>query len=128
MSLMVNGSHLPVRQVKQTLTAAGYEKMVLRTNAWMVKQGYETFWEVVEVSPKRYSLELCVRRGRPCVPKLKAVIEFLIGMSTGDVLKGGDRDARHKDWYASPMWGKTHTKRGGTISRRLGDLRPSSPK
>ena len=38
---------------------------------------------------------------------MEAVIEFLIGMSTGAVEKGGDRAARDTDVYGSPMWGKT---------------------
>ena len=41
----------------------------------------------------------------PRVPTLPAIIEFLIGMSTGDVEKGGSREARDKEWYASPAWG-----------------------
>ena len=74
--------------------------------------------------------------GVPRVPSLESVIEFLIGMSTGDVEKGGSREARDKDcacdgllsnawvlarcstdvslgssrvweWYASPAWGKS---------------------
>ena len=36
-------------QVKQVRTAAGYEKMVLRINDWMVEQGYTPFCHVVEV-------------------------------------------------------------------------------
>jgi hypothetical protein len=35
--------------VKQVRTAAGYEKMVLRINDWMVEQGYTPFCHVVEV-------------------------------------------------------------------------------
>jgi hypothetical protein len=35
--------------VKQVRTAAGYEKMVLRINVWMVEQGYTPFCHVVEV-------------------------------------------------------------------------------
>ena len=53
------------RQVKQGRTAAGYEKMVLRMNEWMTEQGYEPFAEVVEVSPKRYRLELLEDDGVP---------------------------------------------------------------
>ena len=97
---------------------------------------------MVEVSPKRYCVELLaddgevrllrvhvaracgvagcgalqcrctrvrsrVRVWQPRVPSVEAVIEFLIGMTTGDVEKGGSRSARDKDWYASPMWGKS---------------------
>ena len=94
-------------QVKQTRTAAGYEKMVLRVNEWMVEQGYEAFAHVVEVSDKRYHLELLSDDGVPRVPSLEAVLEFLIGMSTGEVEKGGSREARGKAWYASPLWGKS---------------------
>ena len=36
-------------QVKQVRTAAGYEKMVLRINDWMVEQDYTPFCHVVEV-------------------------------------------------------------------------------
>ena len=36
-------------QVKQARTAAAYEKMVLRVNAWMVEQEYEPFAHTVEV-------------------------------------------------------------------------------
>ena len=71
------------RQVKQGRTAAGYEKMVLRMNEWMQEQGYEPFAEVVEVSPKRYRLELLEDDGVPRVPLLEAVVEFLVGMTTG---------------------------------------------
>ena len=44
---------------------------------------------------------------QPRVPSVEAIIEFFIGMTTGDVEKGGSRSAREKDWYASPMQGKT---------------------
>jgi hypothetical protein len=45
-----NGRASVVRtQVKQVRTAAGYEKMVLRINDWMVEQGYTPFCHVVEV-------------------------------------------------------------------------------
>ena len=40
---------------------------------------------------------------QPRVPSVEAMIEFLIGMMTGDVEKGGSQTARDKDWYASPM-------------------------
>ena len=108
----------------------------------MVEQDYEPFCHVVEVSAKRYCVELLADDGevrlwrvhvaracgvavcgvrsadvhvcvhacvawQPRVPSVEAVIEFLIGMTTGDVEKGGSRSARDKDWYASPMWGKS---------------------
>ena len=41
---------------------------------------------------------------------------FFIGMTTGDVEKGGSRAARAKDWYASPMWGKSQAEMFGTLS------------
>ena len=44
-------------QVKQARTAAAYEKMVLRVNAWMVEQEYEPFAHTVEVTPGRYRVE-----------------------------------------------------------------------
>ena len=94
-------------QVKQARTAAAYEKMVLRVNAWMVEQEYEPFAHTVEVAPGRYRVELLQDAGVPRVPQMEAVIEFLIGMSTGAVEKGGDRAARDTDVYGSPMWGKT---------------------
>ena len=104
--------------------------MVLRINEWTREQGFEPFCHVVEVSVKRYRLELLADEGVPRVPSLEAVIEFVIGMTTGDVEKGGCRDARvthyrlivrtsacalsvdvqfaiaqAKDWYASAAWG-----------------------
>ena len=129
-------------QVKQARTASSYEFKVLRMNDWMVEQKYEPFCHVVEVSAKRYCVELLaddgevrllrvhvaracgvagcgalqcrctrvrsrVRVWQPRVPSVEAVIEFLIGMTTGDVEKGGSRSARDKDWYASLMWGKS---------------------
>ena len=99
-----------VVQVKQTRTAAAYEKMVLRINAWLVEQEYEPFARTVEVSPGRYQLELISDDGVPRVPMLEAVIEFMLGMSTGEVQKGGDREARDTEVYASPMWGKTQAR------------------
>ena len=51
----------------------------------------------MEVSEKRYRVELLSDDGVPRVPSLESVIEFLIGMSTGDVEKGGSREARDKD-------------------------------
>ena len=97
--------------------------MVLRINAWLVEQEYEPFVRTIEVSPGRYQLELLSDDGVPRVPTLEAVIEFLIGMSTGEVEKGGDRDARDTDVYASPLWGKTQARRkgfGGTHMHGLG--------
>ena len=81
--------------------------MVLRVNEWMVSEGYEPFAIVVEVEKKRYRLDLLSDDGVPRVPSLEGVIEFMIGMSTGDVEKGGSREARSKDWYASQLWGKS---------------------
>ena len=43
--------------MKQGHTAAAYEKMVLRVNAWMVEQEYEPFAHTVEVAPGRYRVE-----------------------------------------------------------------------
>ena len=97
----------PRAQVKQGRTASSYEFKVLRINDWMVEQEYTPFCRVVEVSPKRYRVEVLADDGVPRVPSVEAVIEFFIGMTTGDVEKGGSRAARAKDWYASPMWGKS---------------------
>ena len=94
-------------QVKQARTAARYEKMVLRANEWMVEQGYAAFCEVVEESETRYTVKLLAVDGVPQVPSLEAVIEFMIGFTTGEVEKGGSRAAREQDWYASPLWGKS---------------------
>ena len=68
--------------------------MVLTINEWVQKQGYEPFAEVVTVSEGRYRLDLLSDDGTPRVPCLESVIEFLIGMSTGEVEKGGSREAR----------------------------------
>ena len=96
------------RQVKQVNTAATYEKMALSINEWMTEQGYEPFAEVVEVTPKRYELKLLTETdGSPRVPSVEAIVDFLIGMSTGDVDKGGSRSAREKAWYASNFWGRS---------------------
>lgn len=94
-------------QVKQVRTAAAYEKMVLTAHEWMVEQGYEPWAQVVEVEEKRYRLELLADDGVPRVPTLEGIIEFLIGMTTGEVEKGGNREARDQEWYASPAWGKS---------------------
>ena len=94
-------------QPKQTRTAAGYEKMVLTMNEWMVDQGYKAFAHVVEVTQKRYRLELQTVTGKPQVPRLEAIIESMMGMANGDVEKGGSRAAREKDWCASPLWGRS---------------------
>ena len=61
-------------QVKQARTAAAYEKMVLRVNAWMVEQEYEPFAHTVEVAPGRYRVELLQDAGVPRVPQMEAVI------------------------------------------------------
>ena len=50
--------------MKQARTSAGYEKMVLRMNEWLVEPDYDAFCDVVEVSEKRYRGEL----GRPIRP------------------------------------------------------------
>jgi hypothetical protein len=95
-------------QVKQGQTAATYEKMTLRIHEWLVEHGYEPFAEVVEASTKRYKLQLLANEcGVPCTPTVEGVVDFLMGMSDGDVDKGGSRSARAKDWYASPLWGKS---------------------
>ena len=83
--------------MKQARAAAAYEKMALRINDWMVEQGYEPFGHVVEVAEKRYRLELLADDGVPRVPSLEALIEFLIGMTTGDVEKGGSREASEEE-------------------------------
>ena len=78
--------------MKQSRTAARYEKMVLRANEWIVEQGYDAFCEVVEVSKSRYRVQLLSIDGVPQVPSLEAVIEFMIGFTTGDVEKGVSRE------------------------------------
>ena len=50
-------------QVKQARTASSYEFKVLRMNDWMVEQKYEPFCHVVEVSAKRYCVELLADDG-----------------------------------------------------------------
>ena len=74
---MVSNDAVGVRawQVKQTRTAASYEKMVLRVNAWMVEQDFDPFVRIVEVSSGRYQLELISDDGVPRVPMLEAVID-----------------------------------------------------
>jgi len=95
-------------KVKQVNTASAYERMVLSANMWMVEQGYEAFCRVVEVTPQRYKVELIADEGGvPRTPEVEAVVEFLTGMAEGDVLKGGSREAREKDWYASSLWGRS---------------------
>ena len=94
--------------MKQANTAATYEKMVLSINEWMTEQGYEAFAEVVEVAPKRFELKLLIEAdGSPRMPSVESIVDFLIGMSTGEVEKGGSRSARDKEWYASNLWGKS---------------------
>lgn len=83
-----------VAQVKQARTSAAYEKMVLRVNEWLVEHEYDAFCHVVEVEDKRYRVELLADDGVPRVPELTGIVEFLIGMTTGDVEKGGSREAR----------------------------------
>ena len=81
--------------MKQANTAATYEKMVLSINEWMTEQGYEAFAEVVEVAPKRFELKLLIEAdGSPRMPSVESIVDFLIGMSTGEVEKGGSRSAR----------------------------------
>jgi hypothetical protein len=72
-----------------------------------LEQGYDAFAEVVEVTRQRYRVQLVSEEGTPRVPELEAIVEFLIGMSTGEVEKGGSRAARSKDWYASALWEKS---------------------
>ena len=94
--------------MRQVQCEGNYEKMVLRMHEWMEEEGYDAFAEVIEVSPKRYELRLLMdEKGTPHVPEVEAVVDFLIGMSTGDVEKGGSRKARAKDWYASSLHGKS---------------------
>ncbi len=70
-------------QVKQVFTASGYEKMVLSMNEWMAEQGYAPFAHVVEVSPKRYQLNLLTDAdGVPRTPEVEAVVEFLKQLCT----------------------------------------------
>ena len=112
-------------QVKQVRTAAAYEKMVITINDWMVQQGFPAFCHVVEVAEQRYRAELLVDEdGVPRVPEVEAVIQFLIGMTTGEVEKGGSREAHSKEWYASPLWGKSQVRasprRGGGSSSARG--------
>ena len=98
------------------------------------------FARVVLVSeePRLYRLEILTKddvpppAGVPVLPTVDGLLEFILGMANGDVKKGGDRDARAKDWYASPMnglsqadismpldkegpygWGATRTSRSG---------------
>eukprot|EP00966_Prymnesium_polylepis_P185913 4309346-Prymnesium_polylepis.2 len=75
---------------------------------WMTEQGYEPLCHVVEVTPKRYRVELLTDElGAPITSEVEAVVEFLSGMASGKVLKGGSREARDKDWYASSLWGRS---------------------
>lgn len=80
--------------------------MVLSMNEWMAEQGYEPFAHVVEVTPQRYQLEVLTDDGVPRTPELEGIIEFLNGMASGEVLKGGNRAARDTNWYASSCWGR----------------------
>ena len=101
----------PTPQVRQANTSARYEKAVLRVNCWLEKNGYNPFARVVLVSeePRLYRLEILTKddvpppAGVPVLPTVDGLLEFILGMANGDVKKGGDRDARAKDWYASPM-------------------------
>ena len=45
-------------QVVQTRTLAGYEKMVLTVNEWLVEQTYDAFADVIEVEVGRYKLQI----------------------------------------------------------------------
>ena len=85
-------------QVKQGRTASSYEFKVLRINDWMVEQEYTPFCRVAEVSPKRYRVEVLADDGVPRVPSVEAVIEFFIGVTTGDVEKGG---REYNEWIAT---------------------------
>ena len=73
----------------------------------MTENDYEHWCKVVEVSEKRYRLELLVDENIPRVPPVEGVLEYLIGMTSGAVLKGGSRAARAKDWYGSTLHGKS---------------------
>ena len=53
-----------------------------------------------------YHILIHVLRERPHDP-VEAIVDFLMGMSTGDVEKGGSRSAREKEWYASNLWGRS---------------------
>ena len=59
----LSSCHLVRAQVKQARTASSYEFKVLRMNDWMVEQKYEPFCHVVEVSAKRYCVELLADDG-----------------------------------------------------------------
>ena len=56
----------------------------------VVKEGYEPFCQVVEVTPKRFEVQLLVDDGVPRTPALQAIVEFLMGMTTGEVEKKND--------------------------------------
>eukprot|EP00966_Prymnesium_polylepis_P289092 6677340-Prymnesium_polylepis.1 len=60
-----------------------------------------TWWRC-EVEPKRYKLELLSDDGVPGVPMVEAIVEFFIGVKTGEVEKGESRALRDADVYASP--------------------------
>ena len=98
---------LHISQVVEVHSLSGYEKSVMTVNEWIKTHGYEPFAEIVEVEPQRYKLQLLADDGVPRVPEEDAIIEFFIGMKTGEVEKGGSRALRDTDVYASPMWGKT---------------------
>ena len=83
--------------MKQVFSAAGYEKMVLRINSWMVEQGYDAFAEVVEVTPHRYELKILADDGVPRTREVDGLIEFFVGMERGDVEKGGCRKTRSQE-------------------------------
>ena len=52
-------------QVVQTRTLAGYEKMVLTVNEWLVEQTYDAFADVIEVEVGRYMLQIITDDGVP---------------------------------------------------------------
>ena len=90
--------------------AAQYEKRVLTMDAWVQKQGYPPFCEVVTQEDGLANLQLIVDKVRgkevPRVPAVSAFIEFCVGMMTGEVEKGGCRELRaDPQLYATVAYG-----------------------
>ena len=90
--------------------AAQYEKRVLTMDAWVQKQGYPPFCEVVTQEDGLANLQLIVDKVRgkevPRVPAVSAFIEFCVGMMTGEVEKGGCRELRaDPQLYATAGYG-----------------------
>ena len=111
----------PRAQVKQGRTASSYEFKVLRINDWMVEQEYTPFCRVVEVSPKRYRVEVLADDGVPRVPSVEAVIEFFIRklknerfsslknhINRGRPRGSCNRQGRRNNWGASCGHGSSH--------------------